>query len=208
MMNAYPRWSLLAAPLLLSLGCSDPVPPPAQGALTLSVSQAANPPSGMACPDSGTTYQVGAVDSKTKMVQAPSMSSPGQSVISGENNATISCSVTGSNGNFKFSGSLRGITPLGDTVSVVFANGQVGADFTGTADVSISTSKLAAQTYVDTMPCTVTVLPPPNTSSVPPQIKGGSIWAEFACPQVANPPNNLCQVGSASVVVFENCSGS
>ena len=36
MMNACPRWSLVAAPLLLSLGCSDPVPPPAQGALTLS----------------------------------------------------------------------------------------------------------------------------------------------------------------------------
>jgi hypothetical protein len=162
----------------------------------------------MACPDEGTTYRIGAIDSKTMMIQAPDMSTPGQSVISGEDGASITCSVTGGNGNFKFSGSLSGTTPEGYHASVVFANGQVGADFTGTADVAVSTSRLAAQTYQNMMPCTIKVLPPPNTSSVPPQIKGGSMWAEFACPDVENPPSGLCQVGSTSVVVLENCSGS
>ncbi|HEY4104828.1 MAG TPA: hypothetical protein VGM44_13095 [Polyangiaceae bacterium] len=208
MMNACLRWSMLGAPLLLSLGCSDPVPPPAQGALNMSISQAADPPPGMACPDSGTTYRVAATDSKTKMIAPPDMGTPGESVISGEAGSSISCSVTGSNGNFKFSGSLHGITPEGYSASVVFSNGQIGADFTGSADVSISTSRLAAQTYVNSVPCSIKVLPPPNTSSVPPQIKGGSMWAEFSCPQLSYPPSGLCQIGSTSVVVFENCSGS
>ena len=198
MMNAYPRWSFLAVPLLAALGCSDPVPPPAQGAVTLYLGAPVVHVDQMTCPTTQ-TYQVGATDSKTKAVLAPTASDPGQSVISGENGSTISCSVTGGGGNFKFSGALRAVTPLGDLVSVSFDKGVVGPDFTGTADVTVYTPQLSAN-FVSTMPCAITVQ---NQ-----QIKGGSIWATFSCGQIAAPPSGLCGVNSSSAIVFENCSGS
>ena len=199
MMNAYARWSFLTLPLLAVLGCSDPVPPPAQGAVTLDIGQPVTHVDGKTCPVIH-TYQVGAVDSKTKMIAPPSMYTPGQSLISGENGSSISCSVTGGGGNFKFSGTLHAITPEGDQISVAFANGVVGPDFTGTADVQVYTPQLSAN-FSSTASCAITVQ---NK-----QVKGGSIWATFACPSLATPPSGLCGIEQpASAFVFENCSGS
>jgi hypothetical protein len=200
MMNAYARCSFLAVPLLAALGCSDPVPPPAQGAVTLYLGQPIVHVDQMTCPVTAQTYQVGATDSKTKTVLAPTMSDPGQSVISGEGGSSISCSVTGGGGNFKFSGTLSAITPQGDKISIQFANGQVGSDFTGTADVSVYTPQLLAG-FSGTN-CAISV------QGQPKQVKGGSIWATFSCAQIASPPSGLCGISAASTIVFENCSGS
>jgi hypothetical protein len=199
MMNAYPRWSFLALPLLVALGCSDPVPPPAQGAVTLYLGQPVVHVDQMTCPVSGQAYQIGATDSKTKAILAPTASDPGQSVISGESGSTISCSVRGGGGNFTFSGSLHAVTPQGDLVSVSFSNGTVGPDFTGTADVSVYTPQLSG-TFSSTSSCAITVK---NQ-----QVKGGSIWATFSCGQIASPPSGLCGIDASSAIVFENCSGS
>jgi hypothetical protein len=202
MMNAYARCSFLAVPLLAALGCSDPVPPPAQGAVTLYLGHTVNPVDQMSCPVTAQTYQIGATDSKTKAVQAPSASTPGQSVISGEGGSSISCSVSGGGGSYKFSGTLSAITPQGDKISIQFANGVVGSDFTGTADVSVYTPQLLAgfSSVGTNMSCAITVQ---NQ-----QVKGGSIWATFSCPQIASPPSGLCGISAASAIVFENCSGS
>jgi hypothetical protein len=198
MMKAYPRWSFLALPTLFALGCSDPVPPPAQGAVTLYVGQPVVHVDQMTCPVTQ-TYQVGGVDSKTKATMAPTATNPGQSVISGEQGSTISCSVKGGGGNFSFSGTLHASTPQGDLISVSFANGVVGPDFTGTADVTVYTPQLSG-TFQSTMPCAITVK---NQ-----QVKGGSIWATFSCPQIQSPPSGLCGIEGSSAIVFENCSGS
>jgi hypothetical protein len=149
------------------------------------------------------TYQVGALDSTTKMTLAPTTQTPGQSVISGENSSSISCSVTGSKGNFKFSGSLHAITPLGDQISLTFTNGIVGPDFTGTADVAVYTPQLSAN-FASSMSCTLQILGGAGNE----QIKGGSMWASFACAQIVAAPSGLCGIASASVIVFENCAGS
>lgn len=198
MMNACPRWSFLTVALLAALGCSDPVPPPAQGAVTLLVGQPVVHVDQMTCPITR-TYQVGAIDSKTKAVLAPTAADPGQSVISGESGSTISCSVTGGGGNFKFSGTLHAITPQGDQISVSFTNGVVKPDFTGTADLSVYTPQLSGN-FNSTKSCAITVR---NQ-----QVKGGSIWGTFACDQIASPPSGLCGIDPNSAFVFENCSGS
>ncbi len=203
MMNAYPRWSILAVPLLTALvsaACSDPVPPPAQGAVTLYLGQPVNNTGSGACPAPGITYQVAAVDSKTKAIAAPSASDPGESLISGEQGSKISCSVKKSGGNFAFSGSIYGTTQQGQTINITMDSGTVdGTTLTGTTNVSVYTPELSAS-YTSNMPCTVTVI---NN-----QIKGGSMWATFACDQLSSPPSGLCGVSSASAIVFENCDGS
>jgi hypothetical protein len=200
MMNAYARCSFFAVPLLAALGCSDPVPPPAQGAVTLDLGQPVVHVTQMQCPITK-VYQIAAVDSKNNVL-APSVSTPGQSVISGEGGSSISCSVTGGGGNYKFSGTLSAVTQQGDKVSVQFANGVVGPDYTGTADVSVFTTDLL-QNFSSTntmMNCSIAVQ---NT-----QVKGGSIWATFSCPQIGFPPSGLCSIGPGSAIVFQNCSGS
>jgi hypothetical protein len=201
MMNAYARCSFLAAPLLAALGCSDPVPPPAQGAVTLYLGHTVDAVTAMSCPVTAQTYQIGATDSKTKSVLAPTASTHGQSVISGEGGSSISCSVAAGGGGYRFSGTLSAVTAQGDKISVQFANGTVGSDFTGTADVSVYTPQLLAGfTSVGTMTsCAITVQ---NQ-----QVKKGSIWATFTCPKIASPPSGLCGISGASAIVFENCSG-
>ena len=192
MMNA--RWSFLAVPLLAALGCSDPVPLPAQGAITLSVRLPTSSVKGT-CPDSGTTYSAGSPI-------APTISSPGNSLVDGDKGAHVSCSVRASGGGFAFSGSFAPSSTMseGYPITVTFNGGVVDASGNGTVNIGVYTPKLSA-TYTSNPACTVKVLGSPL------QVKGGSIWASFSCPSITNPPSGLCEVGS-SVIVFENCDGS
>src|SRR3954469_20366556 len=100
MMNGCLRWSFLTVPLLAALGCSDPVPRPAQGNMTVSIGD----PTGFKCPASAITYQVG--NPKAPSVTA-TPNDPGDRLIDGEHNAKIKCSVNG-NGPFTFSGTIQG----------------------------------------------------------------------------------------------------
>jgi|GEM_PF-930856 hypothetical protein len=207
MKNACSRWSFLAVPVLAAFGCSDPVPLPAQGAISL---QVGGPSS--TCPEPGTVYQVGKLKTdpsdptgKHKIAQAPSDLDPGLSVVDGESGTNISCSVHGS-GPFTFSGSLHATADdeLKDPVTITFSNGVVNADKkTGTVAVSIFTPQLESSFSSGSTPCTVDVIQQ--------QIKGGSIWADFSCPTLTSPPSSVCSSGvapSVSTFVFENCDGS
>ena len=203
MKNACSRWSFLAVPVLAALGCSDPVPLPNQGAISLQVG-------GPSCPVPGTVYPVGKLKTdpsdptgKRKIVQAPSDTDSGQSVVDGENNTKISCSVRG-NGPFTFSGTLYATAydEAMDPIKVTLSNGVVNADkVTGTVDVQVFTPQLAATFSSGSMPCTLKVF----------FVKGGSIWGDFSCPSLTSPPSGVCTSGvapSKSTFVFENCDGS
>jgi len=133
-------------------------------------------------------YQIGAP-------QAPSQTDPGASVVSGDGGSQISCTVKGQ-GPFSFSGSLHATTGQGDPISISFANGTIGADYTGTADVGVYSPELSG--IFASVACTMTV---ENE-----QVKPGALWAAFQCPAITSPPSGLCAV--QGVVVFENCEGS
>jgi len=195
MMNACARWSILAVPVLAALGCSDPVPLPAQGAISLSVQKPITSVNGSTCPESGHVYDVSDGN------RPPSESTPGESVIDGEGGAKVSCSVRKSGTSYVFSGSFSGTTSSAPIypITVSFRDGVINADkVTGTANVSVYTPVLAAS-FGSTAPCTFHVIGG--------NVKGGSIWASFTCGSLANPPAQVCSVGS-SVIVFENCDGS
>ena len=193
MMNARALGSILAVPLLAALGCSDPVPLPAQGAISLSVRKPTSV-DGSNCPDSGTEYDVGAP-------AYPTTGTPGDSLIDGDKGAHISCSVKGSGTTFAFSGSFQATTVTGPPVpiTVSFSNGVINGD-KGTAAVSVFTPTLAgAFTSPSGMDCSFNVIGG--------QLANGHIWASFTCPGIAAPPSRLCAVGP-SVIVFENCDGT
>ena len=161
---------------------------PAQGAVTL---QFGSTPSST-CPEPAKTDLVGN--------PAPSANDPGNSVIDGQNGASISCSVRGS-GPFTFSGSLHANDNENNPIAVSFTDGQVGTDKTnGTVTLNVFTSQLGPAFTSAPGACTVTVI---NR-----QIKPGSIWATFACPSITSAPVGQCQIGSTSTIVFENCDGS
>lgn len=202
MMNACARWSFLAVPVLAALGCSDPVPLPAQAAVTLGLQGPLD--DSTKCPvGAGKSYQVGA---KKKVgtvitVQAPNDVTPGASVIDGEGGVSVSCSVRKqADGSFKFNGSLSASSSENDPITVTIANGLINSDkVTGTGSVSVFTPQLAGTYSSGATPCAFKVI---NA-----QVKGGSIWVDFTCSSIASPPSKECAVVS-STIVFENCSGS
>lgn len=195
MMNVRLRCSILAVPLLAALGCSDPVPLPAQAAMTLSIQKSMS-----SCPDSGTTYAFGAV--KDKVIQSPTANNHGQSVVNGDQGSTISCSVKkASDGSYAFSGSVKGTANGDQVVTVTFNNGVIGADLKGSASLYVFT-RVFSQSYSTPgdKPCTFNVV---NN-----QLKNGALWATFSCPALTAAPDSECAVGSTSTIVFENCDGS
>ena len=113
MMNGCPRWSFLTVPLLAALGCSDPVPRPPRGNLTLSIQK---PTTGSGnCPVPGKTYVLG-------NPKGPSPASPGDRLVDGEGGADIACSVHGS-GPYNFSGSIQALSTESDRVTFTLSNG-------------------------------------------------------------------------------------
>ena len=192
MMNGCPRWSFLTVPLLAALGCSDPVPRPAQGNLTLSIQK---PTTGTPnCPLPGKQYVVGNPD-------GPNSISAGDRLVDGERNASIKCSVHG-NGTFTFSGTIKGSSKEADKVTFAVSGGTINADkLTGTATVSVYTPQLADTFFSAEGACTVTVIGQ--------QVKPGSVWASVSCASItAASTGQVCTVGDITTFVLENCDGS
>jgi hypothetical protein len=170
-------------------GNGGALPLPNQGSVTLTVARSLNPSNGQACPVPGQTYPAGQ--------PAPTNLDPGGALVDGEDGAQVTCSVHGA-GPFTFSGSLQATTTDGasDPVHVAFTQGSIGADLTGTADVSVYTPQLAGN--FSGVSCQVQVIGS--------QIKAGSMWASFSCPSLVEPPSSQC--AASGVFVFENCDGS
>lgn len=199
MMNGCPRWSILTLPLLAALGCSDPVPRPAQGNLTLSIQPPAPGVTGT-CPLPGNTYVIAAPPN----YQGPNNAMAGDRVIDGEHSASIKCSVHGSS-TYTFSATIKGLTHTtpSSKVALTITNGTINMDkMTGTATIAANTTELAATYSSAAGACTVTV--------VGDNVKGGSLWATTYCPSITDPtaPGKACSIGVSTTFVLENCDGS
>jgi len=192
MMNGYRQWWFLTVPLLAALGCSDPVPRPPQGNLTLSVQQALTGP--VNCPVPGKTYIVG-------NPSGPTAVDDGDRLIDGEHGASIKCSVHGG-GPYTFSGTIKGLSSESDKVTFTITNGNVSADkATGTATIAVNTPQLPGTFTSPEGGCALTI--------VNGNVKGGSIWATANCPTITEPSTaKTCAVGTTTTFILENCDGS
>jgi hypothetical protein len=194
-MNVSSRWCVTAVFALGALACSDPVPPPAQGAFKASVKPASPQPAGKSCPTSAYTYDVPNV-LETDPAKQLDEDNYTHKTIDGENGSSVSCSIKGSS-TFNFSGKIsradRGLS---------ISDGTIGADKKGTARITvIKSGNPGFPTMISPMAnCTIDAAKADGNKY---QIKAGSMWARFVCPSVESPPSDSC--AADGFFVLENC---
>jgi hypothetical protein len=196
-MNLSSRWCVTAVVAVGALGCSDPVPPPAQGAFIARINSVSPAPAGKMCPAGAAfTYDVPAVDPKLIPPKTLDADTYAFKIIDGEDSSTVSCSITGGS-TFTFSGRIS----LGGQ-AIEVSNGMLGADKKGTALITVTntahlSSSLAARAE---NPCTVNAAAAADNNF---QVRAGSMWASFNCPAVEHQPTDYCK--AEGFFVFENC---
>lgn len=185
------RLSLTLVLATSAFACSDPVPPPAQAGLRLSLGNASPAIPGKSCPVPALTKTVPDVD-PNNLMEGPTTSDPGVRVIDGESGSKISCTVKG-NGTFSIAAN---IAYGGLTFRIL--DGTVTAGGTGTASVSVYTPETFAIASTSANPCSLDVTTPPL------QVQSGSMWATFRCPALETSPSTACS--ASGVLVLENCT--
>jgi hypothetical protein len=191
-MNLSPRWCVTAVVALGALSCSDPVPPAAQGAFIVTLSSGVP---NRACPSgAASTFDVPAVVA-TNPLEKLDDDTYLHWTIDGEGESHVSCSVSGSS-SFTFSGRVQGDIPV-----LEISQGTLSNNMTGTARIGVSNgSKLSTSLGSTAADCTITVV----SNSKGPQVKPGSIWANFSCPALIHDPGDGCS--AKGTFVLENCT--
>jgi hypothetical protein len=199
-MNLSSRWCVTAVVALGALGCSDPVPPPAQGAFWANVKSVSPPPAGKSCPSGASlTFDVPAVDPSNIPPKPTQLDADNYQVkiIDGEDQAEVSCKVKG-----KSTFTVEGTIKLGNK-SLAISSGTLGADKKGTARVTLRDSGnpgFSGALSAPTANCTIDAAAAPGNNF---QVKAGSIWGHFDCASVEQTPSDYCKADG--FFVFENC---
>ena len=176
--------------LLGGLGCSDPVPLPAQGAFSMNVRAPTGPNAG-GCK----------VQAHTANIGTPPLTSTNSDVDravdkQGKPSADVSCTVKGKS-TFSVKGNVKkGVTSFNVTLIEDIGKG-------GSARATVSefdaTSAVTLSSPAET-PCTVS-LAGGNLEIAP-----GRIWATFDCPVILDPRSPGTTTCTADgVFLFENC---
>jgi len=200
-MNLSSRWCVTAVVALGAAACSDPVPPPAQGAFKASVSSVSPPVANKMCPSGAAlTYEVPTVPVPTTTDtrdQSLSGSTYLHKIIDGEDSSTVHCSVKSSSKGISFEGRIS----LGGK-AIEISDGSLPDKMKGTARMSFTKSSTPGFSNSLSSPaggCTVEAVV--NDKGV--QAKAGSIWAHFSCPGIDHEPSDHCS--SEGYFVLENC---
>ena len=173
----------------ISAGCSDPVPPPAQGAASIHVGQRtgqncptlahlANAPD----PPRGQSQNVSATEVKNKAVD--------------REGAQVRCKVKPAGGSFQVEASIS-VGNVSFSVDTTVADGQSNAQGSATEQDAETEVTLTSQD----VPCTIGVKG--NELGV----AAGRIWGKIECTKVvdARSPGNECAI-DYGFFLFENCS--
>lgn len=196
-MNVSSRWCVTAMIALGAAACSDPVPPPAQGAFWAHVQSLSPPIADKACPVTDLAYDVPTVDTQLIPPETLDQDTYKHHLIDGQDGATVRCSVSGSS-TFTFSGRVS----LGGR-ALDIASGTLGANKMGTARITVTKTDQPGFSHSLTSPsanCTINAAAAADNKF---QVKAGSIWASFSCASVEAAPTDACR--STGFFVFENC---
>jgi len=199
-MNLSLRWCVTAVVALGALGCSDPVPPPAQGAFWASVKSVSPPPAGKSCPSGASlTFDVPTVDPQAIPPKPTQLDADNYQVkiVDGEAQAQVNCAVKG-----KSSFTVEGTIQLGNK-SFSISNGTLGADKKGTGRITLrdgGTPGFSGSLSSPSATCTLDAAGAPGNNF---QVKAGSIWGHFDCQSVEQSPSDYCKADG--FFVFENC---
>ncbi len=176
--------TMIAGLGVVATGCSDPLPPPAEGSGTVYVgpSNAADP--GYNCGYAPHTQNFGD--------PPPTLTTRGQTLVDGDAGSKVTCRVSGTN-EFSFRGDI--VIP-GANVSV---SGTVTLKGKGKGTVSIFDSSMHDSVSSADGACTFDV----STGDL--TVANGSIWVKFNCDKVTNPSVPSIQCGASGILVFKGC---
>jgi len=196
-MNLSSRWCVTAVVALGALGCSDPVPPPAQGAFWANVKSVSPAPAGKMCPSGASlTFEVPTTD--PTLGQTLDANTYVVHKIDGEDQAEVSCTVKGG-GPFTLEGTIK----LGSK-ALSISGGTIGTDKKGTARITLQDSGTPGFSGALSAPSANYVIDAAAATGNNFQVKAGSIWAHFECPSVEQPPSGYCKADG--FFVLENCN--
>jgi hypothetical protein len=202
--------ALAACGLLLS--CGDPVPPAAQGSLSIHLSQPNDPDDPKAsCSPSIHWVNVPYPRKKTQVQQTTELD-PKVKAVNGQDGNTVSCSVAPNGSDFKVSidasayaedddGKKLAPTHVHITIPKI-AKGQSGASGSFSFQDNFSSTTYSSQ---PNLPCSFSVQSMGDSDSF--GIEEGKIWGRMTCASVPDPksPGSSCGVDTG-FFVFENCS--
>jgi hypothetical protein len=173
----------MSALALGSAGCSDPVLPTPQGAFQVSFVRP-----GQDCSIAGHNSNVGQVDAQTRT----------DVVIDGQNDASVSCTVSGSS-SFSVEGT---VSQNAKSLQIVIDSISPSATIDNPAKGRVGfASPNTVKTYVGDKdhPCDFYFK---NKSET---VASGKIWVAFRCPDVIAEGQDTCALNE-SYVILENCT--
>ena len=196
-MNVSTRWCVTAMVALGALSCSDPVPPPAQGAFWTTVQSESPPLAGKSCPVTTLTYDVPTVDPMLIPPETLDQDTYLHKLIDGQDGSTVRCAVTGGS-TFTFSGRIS----LGGR-ALDISDGTLGADSKGTARITVTKSDQPGFSHSLSSTSANCVVNAAKAADNNFQVRKGSMWASFNCSDVEAAPADACK--ASGFFVLENC---
>ncbi len=201
-MNVSTRWCVTAFVALGAVACSDPVPPPAQGAFIARVYSVSPPVANKTCPSGAAlTYEVPDVPIPTTLhpdSQALDADTYLHKIIDGENSSTVHCSIKAGSSGISFEGRIS----LGGE-ALEISSGSLPDKKSGTARITFSKSSNPGFSHSLSSPaggCTVQAVVGEKGAI---QAKAGSMWASYTCAGIDYEPGDHCR--SEGFFVLENC---
>ena len=198
-MNLSSRWCVTAVVALGAVACSDPVPPPAQGAFTASVYSVSPPVANKMCPSGAAlTYEVPVVSDTLNPPQKLDADTYLHKIIDGEDSSTVHCAIKSSSAGISFEGRIS----LGGK-AIELSGGTLPDKKKGTARITFSkSSNPGFSGSLSSAPGGCTVEAVVGDKGVI-QAKAGSMWASFSCDGIDHAPSDHCR--SEGFFVLENC---
>jgi hypothetical protein len=175
----------LTIPVALTLlSCGDAVPPPAEGAASITIQNStATVGSGYGCKASHTVLWGDL---------APGPSSEGSVWVDGQSGHSVSCSVSGS-GTYNFSGTIYG----GSNRFTISGTAQAGATTNG-ARVQVYDTTMGGVSVSDSN-CTVTL-------DGQYKVEKGAIYAALSCTNLRSGEDMYLVCGATGTFIFKSCS--
>jgi hypothetical protein len=200
-MNLSSRWCVTAVVALGAVACSDPVPPPAQGAFIANVQSVSPPVANKMCPSGAAlTYEVPTTPIPTTehpKIEALSGSTYLHKIIDGEDSSTVHCAVKSGSAGISFEGRIS----LGGK-AIEVSGGTLPDKKSGTARITFSKSSSPGfSNSLSSAPGGCTVEAVVTDKGI--QAKAGSMWAHFSCAGIDHEPSDHCK--SEGFFVLENC---
>jgi hypothetical protein len=172
-------------------GTGGVMPPPSQGAATVTLKAVSPAPAGKSCPSgSVTSFAIPPVDSPNEALDAFTYR---HWVIDGQAGAKVSCKVMAS-GSVSFEGTVQ---QAGSTLQI--SEGQLQADLHGTARITVADPQHLASALSSATDCVVNAARGDGNFQAQP----GSMWASFSCGALEAAPSDSC--AATGIFVLENC---